>query len=139
MFMKVINFMSVRFFIYAALSVFIVGGCLSSNVSAQVDDGMLAPQFFSVLKDVPLMTGLSELPDRAVSFDKPEGQIVEVVAQMGVLSQDELIAFYDVALPQFGWSKTTQGVFFRRNEFLEISFEQIGGQEIVKVMVRPTL
>lgn len=100
---------------------------------------MPLPQFFSALKDVPLMEGLSELPERAVVFDKPEGQIVEVVAYVGGVSRDALVQFYDAALPQFGWSKTTQGVFFRRNEFLEISFGRIGEQEIVKIMVRPTL
>ncbi len=133
---KAITKMSIKVCACVAILLSHIGGA-ASVYAAQSE--MPLPQFFSALKDVPLMQGLSELPEHAVVFDKPEGQIVEVVAYMGTVSRDALVQFYDVALPQFGWSKTTQGVFFRRNEFLAISFERIGEREIVKIMVRPTL
>ncbi len=97
-----------------------------------------APRFFSSLPDVPLMVGMVELEDSVVVYDKPEGRIVESVALLGELSRDEVLAFYRMTLPQLGWGVIKDAQFFRRNEFLDISFEDMQGRRAVRILIRPT-
>ena len=40
-----------------------------------------AGRYFSALPDLPVMPALEEVPEAGVSFDKPEGRIVEVYAE----------------------------------------------------------
>ncbi len=97
------------------------------------------PQFFSMLQDVPLMPGLEEIADQTVSFDKPEGRIIESEAQMHDLTKDQVLNFYQRTLPQFGWGKIVENRFFRNNEFLEIYFDENDGRNVVKIIIKPTL
>tara|TARA_R110001592_G_scaffold3525_6_gene19811 strand:- start:8018 stop:8419 length:402 start_codon:yes stop_codon:yes gene_type:complete len=97
-----------------------------------------APVFFEALQDVPVMPGLVELEGQSFSFDKPEGEITEAVAALGDLREDQVLYFYQVTLPQFGWGKVSDAEFFRKNEQLEISFEKNQDGHLVKIMIRPT-
>ena len=96
------------------------------------------PVFFAELQDVPVMPGLTEMEGRSFTFDKPEGEITEVVASIGDLREDQVLHFYQVTLPQFGWGKINNSEFFRKSEYLEISFEKDQDEHIVKIMIRPT-
>ena len=96
------------------------------------------PVFFATLQDVPVMPGLTELEGRSFSFDKPEGVIKEVAASIGDVNEDQVLHFYQVTLPQFGWGKINDTEFFRKNEYLEISFEKDQDDQIIKIMIRPT-
>ena len=66
--------------------------------------------FLSNLDDIPLMQGLIERKDLAISFDKAEGRIVEAQAE-GRLAVEAVTKFYgqDVAsvLPAAGLPKAT--------------------------------
>ena len=63
-----------------------------------------AQSFFAGLPDVPLMPGLVELEERALSFDKPEGRILVGVASVDdSLLANQVQAYYAEVLPQFGW------------------------------------
>ncbi|MFN4281800.1 MAG: hypothetical protein ACK4NA_04075 [Alphaproteobacteria bacterium] len=79
------------------------------------------PAFLSVIDDVPLMPGLTERPDAAVTFDKPEGRILEAEAA-GRVSRAEVLKFYAASLPQLGWRARGEGRFLRDREELAISF-----------------
>jgi hypothetical protein len=96
-----------------------------------------APQFFSSLDDIPLMPGLQELPDQAFSFDKPAGRIIEVWASAKNVQKVKILAYYQMALPQFGWGRIDDTSFFREQEKLTISFQIIDSQRFVKFMVNP--
>ncbi len=104
---------------------------ITSPLAAHSDE----PVFFSMLQDIPLMSGLDELEDQTVSFDKPEGRIIESKALMQGITKDQVLYFYQITLPQFGWGKVAENQFFRNGEFLEIDFEE----ELVKIMIKPTL
>ncbi len=93
--------------------------------------------FFSTMQDMPLMAGLEELTDHGVSFDKPEGRIIESLAIMHEVTEQQVLEFYQSTLPQFGWGVVDGDSFFRNNEFLEISFEENNGAKLVKIMVKP--
>lgn len=91
-------------------------------------------QFFETLYDVPVMQGLTEIPDMAMVFDKPNGRISQAGALMKGVSQESVKAFYTQTLPQLGWKINQSGIYTREGEKLTISFE---GTEMVKLLVEP--
>lgn len=97
--------------------------------------------FFVGNQDIPVMPGLVELEARSFSYDKPEGEITEIVAQMNGVTIDQVIYYYDVTLPQFGWNKVIGvegGHFYRDKEYLLFSFAAEGDQSFAKIMIRPS-
>ena len=91
------------------------------------------------LEDIPLMPGLEEIPAETLSFDKPEGRIIESYAYLHSITQSQVIKYYADALPQFGWGKTTQNKYFRGQEYLELSFETREKQTFLRIVIRPSL
>ncbi len=126
-----------RHILLAALAVMALP-CDSHVVFA--DDAVSAPQFFSSMQDVPLMPGLVEVEDRSFSFDKPEGQIIQVTALIDDnYTKENVLYFYNATLPQFGWGRVSDLRFFRQDEHLDISFEDEGAQRFVKINMKPAL
>ena len=95
-----------------------------------------AQEFLSVSPDLPLMTGLSEVEEEAVVFDKPEGRIVEAYA-IGAVSQDAVIAFYRETLPQLGWAATGPASYVREGEALVMSFTPGTSSLTVRFSLQP--
>ena len=71
------------------------------------------------IPDLPLMPGLTALPDGALVFDKPGGRIVEAFAR-GSVAPQSVTAFYDQTLPQLGWRPEGHGTYQREGERLEL-------------------
>jgi hypothetical protein len=94
-------------------------------------------QFFTSIQDMPLMPGLVELTDQTVMFDKPEGRIIESVAEIESASQPEISRYYETALPQLGWSRVAADSYVREGESLKISFETLKGHRFFRVIVAP--
>lgn len=78
------------------------------------------PVFFETLYDVPVMPGLTEMPDMALVFDTPEGRIAQAGAAGNGSSFAPVAAFYAAALPSLGWQPLGTGVFVRDGERLEL-------------------
>ncbi len=93
--------------------------------------------FFYNIPDIPIMEGIEEQLDQGVSFDKPEGRIIESVAIMHGVSREELLKFYKMTLPQLGWGLVNDNSYFRKRELLEINFEENNGHDFVRIMIRP--
>lgn len=87
-------------------------------------------QFFETLYDVPVMDGLEELPDMALSFDKMGGRISEAGAIAKDLSPQEIMTFYAETLSQMGWRQKSNGVFIRQGEILKIMIEPMPIKEV---------
>lgn len=94
-------------------------------------------RFFSSMQDVPLVVGINELPDQTLVYDKPEGRIVESVAEVNSGTFDSIRKAYDETLPQLGWRKIADNTYTRQGEFLTMNYEAIDGRNFLKVMVRP--
>lgn len=120
---------------HALVFLFIAVIFISGAVSALEPE----PQFFGSAQDVPIMHGLEEVTGETLSFDKPEGRIIESVALMNEVSEKDALDFYGETLPQFGWAEVGSGKFFRRNEFLEIYFQEIDGNKFINIMINPSL
>ena len=94
-------------------------------------------QFFDTLYDVPVMPGMNERPDMAMSFDKPDGRIAEAGAVASDMGAGQIIAFYKESLSQMGWQNQAGNVFVREGEKLEISFEKAGTATVVRFYLSP--
>lgn len=101
---------------------------LSVNSQAQGAD------FFSVLDDIPIMQGLTELPEEALIFDKPDGRIVHTAARLNTLSFQTVSSFYEEVLPQLGWMKGDNDRYIREGEVLTLSFQRDG---IINFRLKP--
>lgn len=126
-----------------ALQSFIVQGAAAQSYPDSIRqrrDSLPSAQFFSGSRDIPVMPGLVELPDRSFTFDKPEGDITEILAYPGKIDQGQILYYYGAVLPQFGWNRVSdmRGRFFRQNEALDISFVKEEGQFFVKFSIRPS-
>ncbi len=90
----------------------------------------------SAIADLPLPDGLTEQVDKSTVFDAPMGRIVTAYAS-GTVAADDVLDFYDDALPSLGWEKTGAGSFRRKAETLKI--DVLGGQGGSPVNVSFTL
>ncbi len=110
-------------------------------VQAQQDSaapsGLATPQFFTSLQDVPLMPGLTELTEYTVVFDKPEGRIIESVASIESLTPEAIRTYYEASLPQLGWNRIGDDYFARQGEYLRMNFEEVEGQDFLKIIIMP--
>jgi hypothetical protein len=97
-----------------------------------------SPAFVSIDEDLPLMTGLSEEADAAMTFDSASGRIAETVAS-GPASAAEVDAFYHQTLPQLGWENIGGAEYRRGDEALtvEVAPTEGGGAE-VRFRLRPS-
>ena len=100
----------------------VIAGAIVAAVAGPVDKPSLAENsFFVGLEDMPIMAGLAELADRAVSFDAPAGRIVELFAE-GSVTREAVLEFYGRTLPQLGWQATNPSMFRREGETLRLEF-----------------
>lgn len=116
--------MKIFYLIY--ISVFLI----SLPVSAQ--------DYFETLYDVPVMAGLIEIPDQAMSFDKADGRIAEAGALAENINPEDVSSFYDVALTQMGWQARQAGVYHRETERLRLKIISMkGGDLLVQFSLEP--
>lgn len=129
-------------------AVFSLGGALclfpGPNAARALDHAPQArqetPQFFESLEDIPLMPGLQELPGETLTFDKPEGRIVETAAILsGEIGREQVLLYYQSVLPRFGWGKSGENEFFRAGEVLRISFDGNNGRTVARFLIKPVL
>lgn len=96
-----------------------------------------ADQFVSVIEDLPLVDGLIENDDAAVTFEAAGGRIVEAEAR-GELDTAEVGQFYDNVLPQLGWTGIGDSVFEREKERLKLDISKdVGGGTIIRFSISP--
>lgn len=94
--------------------------------------------FFSKMKEIPVMDGLTEAKGQALVFDKPWGRIVQVKAS-GQVDPDMAFMFYWQTLPTLGWTKNVSGWFYRENEklLLDVQYDQKTKTSMVTIQVEP--
>lgn len=100
--------------------------------------GWAADRFFAAIEDLPVMPGLEQVPGAGVSFDKPQGRIVEAAAS-GDVSPEAVRAFYSAVLPQLGWDSAGEGRYLRDGERLVLSFSASGSASGRTLTVRFSL
>jgi hypothetical protein len=98
-----------------------------------------ADGFFQSVTDLPLMTGLQEVREAALIYDKPEGRIVELTArslQNTRISEKGVREFYASTLPQLGWQRQAN-TFVRDGEVLRLTFVKENNLLMVYLSINP--
>lgn len=96
-----------------------------------------AERFVTVIEDLPLMDGLSENENAAVTFDTAGGRIAEAEAR-GNVTPAAVRRFYADVLPQLGWTKAGPGLYQRERERLKLAVEADGaGGAVIGFSVSP--
>ncbi len=116
--------------------IFAIAATLTVVMWAGIAAAGAAERFFAGIKDLPVMPGLEQMRDAGVSFDKPEGRIVEVAAS-GKVSRRDVVEFYRAVLPQLGWRAAGKGRYRREGEHLNLSFSVSGRALTVRFSLRP--
>jgi len=126
----------IRFTAVIFAAIFLV---VPQNVFAQTPANASPPpaEFFSEMQDIPLVPGITEVIDQTVTFDKPEGRIVESVAEIESGDSKSVAKAYEETLPQLGWAKISDNFYAREAESLTLNFERYEGRNFVRIMVRP--
>jgi len=112
------------------------------GVVVWLSSGALAadPEYLAAVADLPLPPGMVEEVDAGVSFDKPEGRIIEAVARGAVVKAD-VAAFYRAALPGLGWQCLDSGPsdqrWQRSGEVLIIKIVDGSNPLIVRFSIAP--
>lgn len=96
----------------------------------------LAQDFVPGLEDVPMMSGLSAVPESGHVFDSPSGRLVESHAE-GALTPEQVHGFYRETLPALGWQILREGAFRRANEVLNIEISGSAGKVTVTYRLSP--
>lgn len=109
---------------------------LLSGIWLSAAGALAGERFLSAIADLPLMDGLTETPNSAVVFSKPEGRIVEVAAE-GAVARAAVVAFYRRTLPQLGWRLAGDGAFVRERERLSLEFSRTAGRLVVQFSLTP--
>lgn len=94
-------------------------------------------RFVSVIEDLPLMDGLVENENAAVTFETAGGRIAEAEARGGV-KPTVVRQFYANVLPQLGWSAQGDDAYRRESERLRLDIKPDGdGGTMVGFSVSP--
>ncbi len=113
---------------------FLLSVLLIVAATAQAAD----PRFFDDLGDVPVMPGLSELSERGVVFDKPEGRIAQATALAAEGTEAAVVQrFYAEALPQFGWESAGDGRYVREDQVLSVTERREEGRILIIFRLEP--
>jgi hypothetical protein len=97
------------FLLIALLVVPLIAGSVPAN----------ATDYLVGARDLPLATGITEQPDKSAVFDTPLGRTVTAYAAGNAKPQD-VLDFYDDALPRLGWVRDKAGTFHRKKQTLKI-------------------
>lgn len=79
-----------------------VPGIFPTQVQGQGNNESGEVSYFEDIADLPLAPGLTEQADRGLTFDKPDGRIIEAMAA-GDVAPEAVIRFYQETLPALGW------------------------------------
>lgn len=126
-------------FLYSIAVFTVLAGFVFSPAGAGVSTEA-APRFFEHMDDIPIMPGLVEVADQGYVFDKPQGRIGESFAYGRGISAEDVRAYYEASLPQFGWVPAPGLSFSRGGEVVTLSVEAAGNQEggqVLSVRITP--
>ncbi|MFL2669239.1 MAG: hypothetical protein ACJ0HT_06665 [Alphaproteobacteria bacterium] len=96
--------------------------------------------FLSVVEDLPLMEGLTEVQGSALIFSTQQGRIVQVSAKSApgdTIGRENVLAFYEHTLPQLGWIPAEVLNWVREDERLGLTVTVNGGKLMVQFSLAP--
>jgi len=96
-----------------------------------------ATRFFKTAQDIPLMAGLVEDTQNSLSYDSPQGRIIESISILDGVDEHYVRGYYRQALPVFGWQFSSEDQFVRQNETLRMDFVVEDQQKYFLIFIKP--
>jgi len=109
---------------------------IAFTVAVGLSVSAFAESFVPGFEDVPLMPGLTVVPESGHVFESPAGRLIEIRAT-GTVPAAALDKFYRETMPALGWRRTPDGAFVRTNEVLVIEQQSAGGGLTVTFRLSP--
>ena len=139
---KTLSFKTYRLCILALclLSLPLNPHCAQAQTAAQQQalDANESPAFFSAISDLPVMPGLTEMESDSSIYDVPEGRIVTLYARAdNNISPEQIRAYYEKILPQFGWLKRQPDSYIREHETLGFSYQKADDSLVIEITLEP--
>ena len=94
-------------------------------------------RFFQAAQDIPLMSGLVEDTTSTLTYDSPQGRIIESVSVLNGVEEENVRNYYNQTLPAFGWQFSARDEFVRQNEILRMDFVSDDGQKYFWIFIQP--
>lgn len=94
-------------------------------------------QFFQAAQDIPLMHGLIEDMQGTLTYDSPQGRIIESVSILDGVNKENVRTYYNENLPAFGWQFSAPNEFVRHNEMLRLDFISEDDREYFLIFIQP--
>jgi hypothetical protein len=97
---------------------------------------LVAEVFVNGFGDIPIYKDMKNVDDSLVLFDKITGRYIssEII---GDYKKSDVEDFYFKVLPNLGWEKIGDDLFFRGKEILEIDYKQENSKTRVLFSVFP--
>ncbi len=110
---------------YRVVLILLVGVWIAAGVRAQ--------DFVPGFEDVPILEGLTVVPDAGHVFDSPAGRLVESHAS-GQVTADEVRVFYRETLAALGWHAIRDDTYARNDEILTIEIQGPAADKTITVV-----
>ena len=94
-------------------------------------------RFFVAASDVPIMDGLVEDQQAGFVYDSPQGRVIESVAILHQVSEEDVRRFFNESLPVFGWAFSGADEFVRGKEILSIRIDTHRDQKVLTLSIAP--
>lgn len=106
--------------------------------------GQAAERFVDGIEDLPLMSGMENVPAASVAFDSGTGRIVVAFAEQakaGAMDFSAVVGFYASTLPQLGWTagalSEKMARWTREGEELSLEAVAVGPKLVVRFSLSP--
>lgn len=106
-----------------------------ATTASSAEEGA-AVTFVPGTEDVPLMAGLTPLREGGLTFDKPEGRIVQAVAK-GAVARMAVRRFYRASLHALGWTRIGADRWSREGERLKVDIRGHDGDLSIAFTLSP--
>lgn len=83
------------------------------------------------------MSGLIEDGQNSLSYDSPQGRIIESISILDGVEENRVRSYYRQALPMFGWQFSGEDRFVRQNERLRMDFVVEDQQKYFLIFIEP--
>ena len=118
-----------RLSIFAITLVFL---CSVSNAEQVPMSG----NFLTTIEDIPVAPGMTELHSEKIIFETVGGRIAEAQV-VGRKTPNTVRAFYRETLPQLGWKRIRNDIYYREDEILSINVTRSGNDTLATFMLKP--
>ena len=109
---------------------FLIFTILSFNLQTFAEDFVLG------IDEIPVFQDMENVDDSFILFDSVNGRFVSSEL-IGNVSEKDAKEFYNLVLPNLGWTKKKDGFFVREEEILEISYKKEKGTLRVLFSILP--